>query len=36
MNLMSSMRSSTVQVPPAADWTCHWTPTICVRVGIVE
>ena len=37
MNLMSSMRSSTVQVPvPPDELACHCSPTICVRVGIVE
>ena len=37
MNLMSSMRSSTVQVPvPPDEFACHCSPTICVRVAIAE
>jgi hypothetical protein len=37
MNLMSSMRSSTVHVPvPPDELLCHCNPTICVRVGIAE
>ena len=36
-NLTLSMRSSTVQVPvPLAEFTCHWIPTTCLGVAIVE